>query len=81
LDDVPPDIDASSIQELFHVVDRLEDVALIEGVDDSFRWGWEKDLAYSTRSGYRAMFGTRVDMPGALQIWHSRAPPNCKVFL
>jgi hypothetical protein len=22
-----------------------------------------------------------VDMPGALQIWCSRAPPNCKVFL
>jgi hypothetical protein len=56
----------------------LEDVALFEGVDG---WGWEKDFSYSARSGYRALFGARVDMPGALQIWRSRAPPNCKVFL
>ncbi|XP_071680237.1 uncharacterized protein [Lolium perenne] len=27
------------------------------------------------------MFGARVEMAGALQIWHSRAPPNCRVFL
>jgi hypothetical protein len=26
------------------------------------------------------MFGARVDMPGALQIWRSRTPPNCRVF-
>jgi hypothetical protein len=67
--------------ELFYVADRLEDVALLEGVVDSFSWGWEKDIAYSVSFGYRAMFGARVDMPGALQIWCSRAPPNCKVFL
>jgi hypothetical protein len=81
LDDVSPDLDASAIQELFFVADMLVDVALFEGVEDSFRWGWEKDFSYSARSGYRALFGARVDMPGALQIWRSRAPPNCKVFL
>ncbi|KAM0834158.1 hypothetical protein ACQ4PT_063804 [Festuca glaucescens] len=66
LDDIPPDLDAPAIRELFEVADRLEDVALLEGVEDSFRWGWEKDFSYSARSGYRAMFGARVDMPGAL---------------
>jgi hypothetical protein len=81
LDDIPPDLAASAIRELFEVADRWEDVALVEGVEDSFRWGWEKDFSYSARSGYRAMFGVRVEMPGALQIWRSRAPPNCRVFL
>ncbi|KAM0904958.1 hypothetical protein ACQ4PT_017661 [Festuca glaucescens] len=66
LDDIPPDLDAPAIRELFEVADRLEDVALLEGVEDSFRWGWEKDFSYSARSVYRAMFGARVDMPGAL---------------
>jgi hypothetical protein len=79
LDDVSPDLDALAIQELFHVADMLVDVALFEGVDDSFRWAWEKDFSYSARSGYRALFGARVDMSGALR--RSRAPPNCKVFL
>jgi hypothetical protein len=81
LDDISPDLDALAIQELFLVADMLVDVALIEGMDDSFRWGWEKDFSYTAHSGYRALFGARVDMPGALQIWRSRAPPNCKVFL
>jgi hypothetical protein len=45
LDDVPPNLDAPAIEELFLVADRLEDVALNEGVDGSFRWGWEKDLS------------------------------------
>ncbi|KAM0918372.1 hypothetical protein ACQ4PT_008930 [Festuca glaucescens] len=64
LDDIPPDLDAPAIRELFEVADRLVDVALQEGVEDSFRWGWEKDYSYSARSGYRAMFGARVDMWG-----------------
>jgi hypothetical protein len=25
--------------------------------------------------------GTRIEMAGALKVWRSRAPPNCKVFL
>jgi hypothetical protein len=50
-------------------------------VDDSFRWRWERNNSYSARSCYEGMFGARVDMAGALQVWKSRAPPNCKVFM
>ncbi|KAM0899440.1 hypothetical protein ACQ4PT_021303 [Festuca glaucescens] len=39
LDDISPDLEAPTIRELFQVVDRLADVALSEGVEDSFRWG------------------------------------------
>ncbi|KAM0878408.1 hypothetical protein ACQ4PT_034897 [Festuca glaucescens] len=81
LDDLPPDLGAPAIRELFEVADRMVDVALHEGVEDTFRWDWEKDYSYSARSGYRAMFGARVEMTRALQIWRSRAPPNCRVFL
>jgi hypothetical protein len=35
----------------------------------------------SARSCYAAIFSGRVAMPGALQIWKSRAPASCKVFL
>ncbi|KAK1629319.1 hypothetical protein QYE76_003634 [Lolium multiflorum] len=67
--------------ELFAVADRLVHVNLAEGVEDSFRWRWEKDNSYSARSCYEGMFGARVDMAGALQIWKSRAPPNCRMFM
>jgi hypothetical protein len=81
LDDIGPDLQAPALRELFQVADRLADVALSEGVEDSFRWGWDNSYSYSARSCYRAMFGARIEMAGALQIWRSRAPPNCRVFL
>jgi hypothetical protein len=71
LDDLPPDLGVPAIRELFEVAHRLVDVALHEGVEDAFRWGWEKDYSYSTRSGYRATFGARMKMPHGLQIWRS----------
>jgi hypothetical protein len=81
LDDVPPDLGTLAVSELFLLADRLAGVALDEGVEDAFRWRWEHDHCYSARSCYRAMFGARVEMAGAVQIWRSRAPPNCRVFL
>jgi hypothetical protein len=67
--------------ELFAVADRLVHVNLVDGVVDSFRWRWESNNSNSARSCYEGMFGARVDMAGALQIWKSRAPPNCRVFM
>jgi hypothetical protein len=41
LDDVPPDLCALAVGELFQLADRLTGIALVEGVDDAFRWRWE----------------------------------------
>jgi hypothetical protein len=51
------------------------------GCGGHLRWGWDNSYSYSARSCYRAMFGARIEMVGALQIRCSRAPPNCRVFL
>jgi hypothetical protein len=81
LEDLSPDLGAPALRELFEVADRLVHVNLAEGVEDSFRWRWESNNSYSARSCYEAMFRAREDMAGALQIWKSRAPPNCRVFI
>jgi hypothetical protein len=81
LDDLSPDLGEPALRELFEVADRLEHVNLVEGVEDGFRWRWENDNSYSARSCYEAMFGARVSMAGALQVWKSRAPSNCRVFM
>jgi hypothetical protein len=81
LQDLSPDLDAPALMELFDLADRLVHVTLVEGVDDSFRWRWEDNNSYSAKSCYEGMFGAREDMAGALQIWKSRAPPNCRVFM
>ena len=54
---------------------------LTEGVADEFRWCWEGNRSYSARSAYRAFFEGKVGFAGAQQIWDSRAPNKCKVFL
>jgi hypothetical protein len=41
LDDVPPDLSALAVGELFQLTDRLTTIALAEGVEDVFRWRWE----------------------------------------
>jgi hypothetical protein len=38
LEDIPPDLDAPVIQELLAVADRVEGLAVTEGVADEFRW-------------------------------------------
>ncbi|KAM0911172.1 hypothetical protein ACQ4PT_013675 [Festuca glaucescens] len=65
LEDLSPDLGAPALRELLEVADRLVNINLAEGVEDSFRWGWESNNSYSARSCYGAMFGARVDMAGA----------------
>lgn len=81
LEDLSPDLGAPALMELLDVADRLVHVTLVEGVEDSFRWRWENNNSYSVRSCYEGMFGAREDMASALQIWKSRAPSNCRVFM
>jgi hypothetical protein len=76
-----PNLGAPALLELLGVADRLVHVTLVEGVVDSFRWRWENNNSYFARSCYEGMFRAREDMAGALQIWKSRTPPNCRMFM
>jgi hypothetical protein len=40
LDDIPADLDALAIDQLLAVADRVEGLAVTEGVPDVFRWNW-----------------------------------------
>jgi hypothetical protein len=81
LDDIPTNLDALAIDELLAVADRVEGLAITEGVPDSFRWIWGSKDTYSVNSCYLGMFHGSVPMAGALQIWKSRALAKCRFFL
>jgi hypothetical protein len=38
LDDAPPNLDTAAIEELLAVADRVEGLAVTEGVADVFQW-------------------------------------------
>jgi hypothetical protein len=81
LDDIPPDLDAPAIEELLAVADRVERLAITEGVADAFRWSRGGKGSYSAKSCYLGMFRGEVAMAGALQFWKSRAMAKCRFFL
>lgn len=45
---------------------------------DIFRWIWTSSGAYSAASAYRAFFEGKTSLPGARQLWHSKAPLRVK---
>jgi hypothetical protein len=77
LDDIPPNLDVLVVHKLLAVADRVEGLTVIEGVADEFRWDWGANGVYSPKSCYLGMFRGNVSMPGALQVWKSRAPAKC----
>jgi hypothetical protein len=40
LDDIPPDLDAPTVDELLAVADRVEGLVITTGVADVFWWDW-----------------------------------------
>jgi hypothetical protein len=68
LDDIPPDLDALSVQELLAFADHVEGLTITEGVADEFRWDWGANGVYSSKSCYLGMFRGNVAMLGALQV-------------
>jgi hypothetical protein len=81
LDDIPPNLDTLAIQELLAVADRVEGLTVTEGVTDEFRWDWDVDGVYSSKSCYLGMFRGNMAMAGVLQVWKSRAPAKYRFFL
>jgi hypothetical protein len=66
LDDIPPDLDALAIQELFAGADRVEGLNVTDGVVDEFQRDWDADGTYSSKSCYLGMFRGSVAMARAL---------------
>jgi hypothetical protein len=81
LDDIPANLDALAIDQLLAVADRVEGLAVTEGVPDVFRWNWGRKETYSAQSCYLGMFHGSITMAGDLQVWKSRAPAKCRFFL
>lgn len=47
---------------------------------NTFRWIWKESGSYTTKSAYRAFFFGLTNMPGAKEIWSSKAPLQLKFF-
>ncbi|KAM0916419.1 hypothetical protein ACQ4PT_010202 [Festuca glaucescens] len=50
-----------------------------QGGTDSFRWKWEGNGSFSSRSAYHMMFPGSTGLPGAPLVWHSFAPLKFKM--
>jgi hypothetical protein len=81
LDDIPTDLDALAIEELLAVANRVEGLVVTVGVANVLRWNWGAKETYSAKSCYLGMFHGSVAMANALQVWKSRAPAKCRLFL
>lgn len=49
--------------------------------EDRFVWRWTADDRYSVSSAYRAFFNGSASLPGAKELWKTKAPPRVKFFL
>ena len=47
---------------------------------DRFIWSWNADGAYSASSAYRAFFAGSASLPGAKELWKTKAPARVKFF-
>lgn len=47
---------------------------------DKFRWIWTESGVYSAKTAYLAFFEGKTSMPGAEQLWTSKAPLRMKFF-
>jgi hypothetical protein len=80
LRDCGPDLGAAALGEFFTLWQILAMVHLSPGREDTLRWCWSSDGAYSSKSAYRAFFDGQTWFPTATMIWRSRAPYGCKFF-
>jgi len=62
------------------VWDLLRNVVLNPLQSDRFVWKWSPDGKYSASSAYRAFFHGSTNLPGAKELWRTKAPPRVKFF-
>jgi hypothetical protein len=50
-------------------------------MEDTLRWHWSADGAYSSRSAYAALLLGQSAVLGAMELWKMRAPNNYRLFM
>lgn len=58
----------------------IRDLVLHPLQEDRFVWRWSTDGKYSASSAYQAFFAGSVSMPGAKELWRTKAPARVKFF-
>lgn len=68
-----------AIAEFLDLWEALRDYQL-SGSPDIFAWKLSSKGTYSSRDSYRAFFFGREFAPGPVEVWHSWAPLEVKIF-
>ena len=58
----------------------LANVTLDPIQSDRFVWKWSADGKYSASSTYRAFFAGATTLPGAVELWKTKAPGKVRFF-
>jgi hypothetical protein len=66
--------------ELVTVWEKLQDVVLTPGTQDSVTWCWTADDAYTAALAYDAQFIVATETAFISCIWDSDAPVRCRIF-
>lgn len=77
--DVGPDLSAAAIQQFLDLWPRVAAVQLDTEMEDTIRWGWEKEGCFLARSAYAAKFAGLEVSPSAAFTWKSKAL-QCRFF-
>lgn len=62
-------------------VRQLVDRVALQQSPDRFIWRWCPSGQYSASSAYKALCYGQTSIPGARELWKSRAPNKCKFYL
>lgn len=74
-----PELPLAALVELTEMATLLHGVDLNEQ-EDAFRWKWSSSGNFTSASAYASFHGREL-RPGASEVWDSRAPSKCKVFM
>ncbi|GJN34056.1 hypothetical protein PR202_gb22693 [Eleusine coracana subsp. coracana] len=59
---------------------QLVDTVQLHQAPDRFSWRWSTDGMFSSSSAYKAFFTGQIAIPGAKELWKTRAPNKCRFF-
>jgi hypothetical protein len=81
MQDITGPITVPVLVQYVYVRERLEQVVLRQGVEDTLLWRWSALGKYSASSAYNAMFLGQTQVLGAKELWKVKAPNKCRFFV
>lgn len=81
MQDITGPITVPVLVQYVYVRERLEQVVLRQGVEDTLLWRWSPLGKYSASSAYNAMFLGQTQVLGAKELWKVKAPNKCRFFV